>query len=446
MPRPPPRRRDPDRNDPPAASGEAPPRPAGPPPAPTVRLAPVQHSGPEPWVQLRNANYHPLLYKKMVGAADPAARPGDFVTVYNRDGAFFGRGFYNPRSQIALRLLSFAPDGPPAEQMIAERLAAAVKLRRETLGLDAVTDAYRVVHAEGDGLSGLIVDRFGPYLVIELFSLAMFRRLDALKAELARHFPDARILVRADERIETAEGFKVAGATGRRGAAAAPPAARNDSERTVITEHGVRFQVEFAGAHKTGFFCDQRDNRRTLAGLCRDADVLDVCAYSGGFGVYAAKLGGARSVTAVDLDEYAVALIKRNAGLNNVRLEAVHADAFNFLRQMAGNGRTFDVVVLDPPKLIPSREDFDEGRAKYFDMNKLGLPLVRPGGLLLTCSCSGLVDETEFFNILRGAGRSAGRRVQILASAGAGADHPVMAECPESRYLKCLLCRVYPAG
>jgi 23S rRNA (cytosine1962-C5)-methyltransferase len=427
-----------------------------------MRLARFEHSGPEPWVQLRNANFHPLLYKKMVGAADPAARPGDFVTVYNRDGAVFGRGFYNPRSQIALRLLSFAGGGPPVEDLLRDRLADAVRLRRESLRLDAVTDSYRVVHAEGDGLSGLIVDRFGRYLVIELFSLAMYRRLDLLRTLLTGHFPDATVIVRADERIQEAEGFRLdrnrgpaarqraavtdGGTAGQAGPAGQADSGRNESERTVITEHGVRFQVEFAGGHKTGFFCDQRDNRLLLSRHTAGAEVLDACSYSGGFGVYAAKLGGAKSVTCVDLDEYAIALAKRNAGLNGVRLDTVHADAFHYLRQMQGNARSFDAVVLDPPKLIASRDGYDEGRAKYFDLNKLGLGVVRPGGLMLTCSCSGLVDATEFFNIVRGAARSAGRRVQVLHFGGPGPDHPVMTECPESLYLKCLLVRVLPLG
>jgi 23S rRNA (cytosine1962-C5)-methyltransferase len=417
----------------PVRDDAAAPRPANEPrPLGRAGWADVRHAGAEPWVQLRNATYSPLLFKKMVGRADPKARPGDFVAVYNRDGAAFGRGFYNPRSQIAVRLLSFTAEPTPADDLIAGRIAAAVKLRRELLRLDAVTDAYRVVHAEGDGLSGLIVDRFGDFLVVELFALGFFRKLELVERVLKTHFPGATVLVRADEKTEQHEGFKLQ----------SPRSADRGQAKTVITEHGVRFQVEFAGSHKTGFFCDQRDNRRRLCDFTAGAEVLDVCSYTGGFGVYAAVLGGAEAVTCVDLDEYAVELVKRNAGINGVRVQAVHADGFAYLRQMQANGRRFGVVVLDPSKLIGSREEFDEGRKKYFDFNKLAIGVVKPGGILLTCSCSGLVDSTEFFNIVRGAARSAGRRVQVLATTGAGPDHPVMTECPESAYLKAIWCRV----
>jgi 23S rRNA (cytosine1962-C5)-methyltransferase len=169
--------------------------------------------------------------------------------------------------------------------------------------------------------------------------------------------------------------------------------------------------------------------------------VLDLCAYSGGFGVYAAALGKARSVTFVDLDEDAIALAQRNARLNKVptdAFETVHTDAFPYLRQLQAAGTTFDVVVLDPPKLIPTREEADEGRMKYFDLNRLALTVVRPGGMLVTCSCSGLLPAEEFLTVLRAAARGARRRVQTLRITGPGPDHPVMTDCPESAYLKCV--------
>jgi 23S rRNA (cytosine1962-C5)-methyltransferase len=173
--------------------------------------------------------------------------------------------------------------------------------------------------------------------------------------------------------------------------------------------------------------------------------VLDLCAYTGGFGIYAALLGKAGHITAVDLDEDAIALAQRNANLNKIprlQYQTVHADSFPWLRQMIEQGKRFDVVILDPPKFIPAREDFIEGRAKYFDLNKLGLSVLAPGGLLVTCSCSGLVPKDEFFAIVRGAARSANRRVQVLEFTGPGLDHPVMTDYPESSYLKCMFCRV----
>ena len=173
--------------------------------------------------------------------------------------------------------------------------------------------------------------------------------------------------------------------------------------------------------------------------------MLDVCCYSGGFGIYAATIGHAAHITAVDLDENAVALAKRNGQLNRVptsRYQCVHADGFAYLRQMKLNDQAYDVVVLDPPKFIAGRDEFAEGRKSYFDLNKLAMGVVKPGGLMVTCSCSGLMDMAEFQNTLRGASRSARRRLQILGVTGPGPDHPVMTEFLEGQYLKCIWCRV----
>ena len=223
-----------------------------------------------------------------------------------------------------------------------------------------------------------------------------------------------------------------------------------------IQEYGTRFRVLFEGGHKTGFFCDQRENRRRLAGYCAGKSVLDLCCYTGGFALQAKKLGNAAEVTGVDLDEEPIRLARENAGLNQVRVNFVTADVFAYMRDMIRNGRQYDVVVLDPPKLIRSRDEFDEGRRKHFDLNRLAIQLVRPGGLLLTCTCSGLLDEAEFLKLLRGAARQAGpvgdapdgglqregRTFQILEKTGAAADHPVAANCPEGEYLRAVWMRV----
>jgi 23S rRNA (cytosine1962-C5)-methyltransferase len=212
---------------------------------------------------------------------------------------------------------------------------------------------------------------------------------------------------------------------------------------TRITEHGVRYGVNFEHGHKTGFFCDQRDNRVQFAQWVRGARVLDVCCYTGGFSIAAKKLGGAAEVTGVDLDETAIAQAKKNANLNQERITFVHADAFSWMRQMQKNADAWDAVVLDPPKLIHSREGFDEGKAKYHDLNKLALSLVRRGGLFVTCSCSGHMPAELFEEIVVGLAHRSGRKLQILDRTGAGPDHPVMSNCPESRYLKVLWARVW---
>ncbi len=386
----------------------------------------------------------------MIGRIDPKAKNGDLVYVYDRDGLPFGTGLYSQHGAIGVRMLTFdsgvdgAAGGRAAadESIIAERLAEAVRLRRDVLGLEKVSDAYRVVHAEGDGLPGLIVDRFGDYAVVELFSFPMHRRLETIREELKMLLGVKEVLARSDERVQAAEGFSM-----EEDSPAGPKEKRSaDRKSTVITENGLRFQIDLTHGHKTGFFCDQRDNRMALTQFTPGKQVLDLCAYSGGFGVYAAALGNAAAVTCVDLDEDAIALAQRNANLNKIprtTFSTAHSDVFPYLRQLQGDGKRFDVVVLDPPKLIADREEIEEGRMKYFDLNRLALTVVKPGGMLVTCSCSGLFSPEDFFNVLKGAARGARRRVQVLRQTGPGADHPVMTDCPESSYLKCLWAKVW---
>ena len=397
-----------------------------------------------PWVWLRSISHQPFVYKKMLRDADAEARPGDVVNVYERGGQLVGRGLYNPRSQIVVRMLA-QPDVPIDEAFWRQRFEQAVALRAQ-LRLDEITDAYRLVHAEGDGLSGLIVERYADYLVFEVFSLGMFQRWpeladivgNVLGAPTRLDRPDTagqswRTVVRADTRIAQIEGFRVPEPTRFAGK---PPA------RTTIREHGIRHWVNLETGHKTGFFCDQRDNRRRFANFCRDAHVLDLCCYTGAFSLCATLIGGAKAVTAVDLDENAIAVAKENANLNQTRIDFVYADAFTFLRQMIQNGRQFDAVVLDPPKLATYRGECEDALRKYNDFNALAMQVVRPGGVLLTCSCSGLISRPAFHDAVFRAATRVGRSVQVLDETGAAPDHPVMMNCPASAYLKTLWLRV----
>jgi 23S rRNA (cytosine1962-C5)-methyltransferase len=379
-----------------------------------------------PVVAVRAAGHHPFVYRKMVIGPVGGVRPsdGDLVRVVDRDHLPIGFGLWNGRSQISLRLLATGVE-PPGREFWERRVDRAVALRREVLGLEEVTNAYRVVHAEGDGLSGLIVDRFDDVLSVEVFSLGIYQRIGSILPLLAGRLRTRHSRVTVDERIALAEDFP-----GR------PLASPKLPPRVTIVEHGVKFRVGFEGSHKTGFFCDQRDNRRDLARFCADRTVLDVCCYTGGFGLHTLLRGGAREVTGVDLDEKAIAQARDNANANQVRPTLVHADAFGYMRQMAQNGRSFGVLVLDPPKLIPGRLDIASGKRKYFDLNVLAMRLVEPGGLLLTCSCSGLLPPEEFLVLLRAAARQAGRSAQVLAVTGAAADHPVGLDALEGAYLK----------
>ena len=382
-----------------------------------------------PVVRLKNAwrSTHPWIFQKLVEKPAVRPKPGSIVDVVGVDGEWIGRGFYNGHSRIALRLLEADPDVVLDAEWFARRIADAVALRRELLRLDEVSDAWRVVHSEGDGLSGLVVDRYADLLVVEFFSAGMFRHREWIYDALRAQFPGCRFHAFADEHVQKQESFDF------RGSEPAAPA--------IITEHGIRFRADPAGAHKTGFFADQRENREWLSRLCAGKRVLDLCCNTGGFAVYAA-VRGASEVVGIDIDQAVIDIAKGNARLNDVRPRFVQADIFPWLRDAANNGEAFDVVILDPAKMTRDRDQVIPALKKYLDMNKLALGVVKPGGLFATFSCTGLVSEEQFLDMLRRAAFYAGRTVQVLKIAGAGADHPFLAQVPESRYLKAVFCRV----
>ena len=383
-----------------------------------------------PAVRLKIArrSAHPWIFQKMVEKPPTRLPPGSVVDVIDRDGQWVGRGFYNGHSRISLRVLTTDPAEAIDAAYFARRLERSIGLRRQWLGLDAVSDAYRLVHSEGDGLSGLVVDRFGGVLVLEFFSAGMYRFRETIVEALQAHYPGARAYWFAEEHVQKQESFDCRSPE--------PPGAE------VIVEHGVRFRVAPGSKHKTGFFLDQRDNRQALADLCRGKRVLDLCCNTGGFAVYAKARGAADEVEGVDLDEQALALARQNAGLNQARVRFVQADLFPWLRETTANGQRFDVVVLDPAKQTRDREEIDYAFKRYTDMNRLALGAVAPGGLFLTCSCTGLVSEADFLETVRRSAWQAGRSLQILKVSGAGPDHPYLLHVPEGRYLKAAFARV----
>lgn len=383
---------------------------------------------PQVRLKIARRSSHPWIFQKMVEKPQTRLPPGSVVDILDRDGNWVGRGFYNGHSRIALRVLTTDAGEAIDEAFFARRLDQAVRLRRDWLGLDGVTNAYRLVHSEGDGLSGLVVDRFGGVVVLEYFAAGMFRQRAAIQAALASHYPESRFYWFAEEHVQKQESFDCH--------APEPPPPE------VITEHGVKFRVAPGSKHKTGFFLDQRENRHFLAGFCKGRRMLDLCCNTGGFSVYAKTVGQAEEVTGVDLDEQALALARQNAGLNQVRARFVQADIFSWLRDIVASGQRFDVVVLDPSKQTREREEVEYALKRYFDMNRLALQVVAPGGVFLTCSCTGLVHEADFLESLRRAAWQAGRTVQVLKLSGAGADHPFLVHVPEGRYLKAVFCRV----
>jgi 23S rRNA (cytosine1962-C5)-methyltransferase len=379
-------------------------------------------------LKIARRSAHPWIFQKMIEKPAKRIPGGSVVDIVDRDNQWAGRGFYNGHSRIALRVLTTDPAEMIDAAFFARRLDRSIALRRAWLRLDAVTDAYRLVHSEGDNLSGLVVDRFGSTLVLEFFSSGMYRFRADLQEVLASHYPDSNFYWFAEEHIQKQESFDCRSPE--------PPAPG------VIAEHGVRFRVAPGSKHKTGFFLDQRDNRRTLAGFCAGKRVLDLCCNTGGFAVYAKTVGEAQEVIGVDLDEEALGLARQNANLNQARVRFVQADLFSWLRDILPSGQRFDVVILDPSKQTRDREALDFALKRYLDMNRLALQAVAPNGLLLTCSCTGLVSEADFLETLRRSAWQAGRTLQILQISGAAPDHPFLVHVPEGRYLKAVFARV----
>ena len=402
---------------------------------PNAPAAPIDRSlWPRPWAQLKFFSFQPAIFPRMMGQVSPDARPGDFVNVYDKSGKLCGGGLYNPRAKMVLRVVSHSLQ-PVDESYFEVAIRRAVALRREVFKLDETTDAYRLINSDGDGLSGLTIDRYGDTLLCEVYSLGISQRLPKWLPLLHELAGTKFARVQVDHDLGSLEGIKPS--TFKETNAAAPT-------KVKITEHGVRYEVDFTEGHKTGFFCDQRENRKAIARFTKGARVLDLCCYTGGFSLNAKVMGGAEDVTSVDLDEAAIAQAKRNANLNQARLKFVHTDAFAYARQMQQNGEKWDVVVLDPPKLIFTRENPGnaEGRRKYEDLNQLAISLVSPGGIFVTCSCSGLLSLEDFEQHVIKAAHRQQRRLQFFDRAGPGPDHPVYSNCLESRYLKVLWARV----
>ncbi len=305
---------------------------------------------------------------------------------------------------------------------------------RRNLGLDATDGAARLVFSEADGLSGLIVDRYANWLAMQVTGLGMARRLDELVAILRELVAPRGIFIRTEKGVASAEGIELRDGL-YWGEAPQGPA--------FITENGLRYGVDLAEGQKTGFYLDQRDNRRAAAAHFRGRRVLDMFCYSGAFSLNAAVHGAAHEVIGFDSSAKAVALARANAELNgvtNARFEA--ADGFKALEALANNRERFGAVVLDPPKFARSRRSVDDALRAYHRLNRLAVDVLEPGGILVTCSCSGHVTRDDFLYLLLGVAEQTGAQIQVLETRGAAADHPLSVTCLETEYLKCLICRV----
>ena len=377
--------------------------------------------------------HHPWVFSGAVERIEGHAQDGDMVQVCDASGGYLATGYLNRHSQIVVRLVSWSPDEEAAGGFWKRLLERAVEGRKRLLD-DPDTDAYRLVNAESDGLPGLVVDRYGRWLVMQCLTLGMARRRDEMAAHLAALVPAAGIYARDDADVRLKEGLDLQSGPLR---GDVPP------DRVEIVEHGHPFLVDIKKGHKTGFYLDQRENRRKAAGYCAGADVLNVFAYTGGFGVYAGRQGAA-SVTNLDSSAEALALAGQNVERNGCPpQQMVTGDAFQVLRRYRDQRRSFDLIVLDPPKFATSQAQVTAASRGYKDINWLAMQLLRPGGVLATFSCSGLVSADLFQKIVFGASLDAHREVQLLEHLAQGPDHPVLLTFPESAYLKGFLCRVW---
>ena len=395
---------------------------------------------PEPRVILKRGRdrsvrlRHPWVFSGAVHRIDGEPADGEPVTVVTHEGAALARGILNRRSQIVVRLLTWDPD-EAVDDALVRRLIERAVARRAALMDAAHTDAWRLIHAEADGLPGLVVDRYGDWLVVQALALAAERVRPMVVEHLGSLLAPRGVVDRSDDPVRDKEGLPPC--TGLL-SGLEPPGELS------IREHGVAFAVDLRSGHKTGHYLDQRDSHRLVAHRCRDADVLDVFAYTGGFSVHAAA-GGAASLTLVEASAEALQQARDNLarnGLDQVPCEGLQGDAFGILRRLRDQARSFDVVVVDPPKFAPSRATLSRALRGYKDVNLQALKLLRPGGWLATFSCSGAVDRATFQTTVFQAAVDAGRQVRVVADLGQPPDHPVLLSFPESRYLKGLLCRV----
>lgn len=382
----------------------------------------------------RRNSLHPWIYARMIRHPGRRPEPGTLVEVVSKEGAFIGRGFYNGHSRIGIRLLSEDPAEAIDEAFFRERLRRALHLRTEVLRIGEVSDAFRWVHAEADGLSGLVVDRYADLVVIEPYSAGYQGPLLEMVVEALRALSGgATIAVRPDAGNEQREHTRFAEAARRYPCPAG----------VSIREHRLRVDVDLKTGRKTGFFLDQRDNRARLAEIARGAEVVDAFCYTGGFAL-SALLGGARSALGIDLDADALRAARRNASKNGVEPRFEQADVFDVFRRMKQEGAQVDILVIDPARLAAIKEEIPAAQRKYHDLNRMGMELVRDGGLLVSCSCTGLISEAGFLSILTRAAAEAQRQLQVFAVTGAAGDHPWSTPFPEGRYLKAVFARVLP--
>jgi 23S rRNA (cytosine1962-C5)-methyltransferase len=377
---------------------------------------------------------HPwMMTNSLIAVAQPIAC-GEVVELVDPEGRSLGMGLFNPNSRIAVRRYGSQPGESLDPSFFLSRLKQACDFRDRPY-FNAERHALRLVFSEGDQFSGLIVDRYGDHLVIQQTSAALDSMIEPIATELENRYHAKGILHLVDVSTASLEGIEAKRVWIR----GSPPASLLE-----IEENGLRWQVDLQSGQKTGCYHDQRENRLAAARwMPTSGKILDVCCYLGGFALTIAKNRPDCSVTGIDTSDRAVEAAQANAqlnGLQNVSFEA--GDFFKSLELRLAAGESYDAIVVDPPKLAGSRDTTERALRAYHRLNYLAVRLLKPAGILVTCSCSGRVSRLDFWNMLRGVSKQAHRGIQIVEQRGAAPDHPILATCPETDYLKCFICRV----
>ena len=377
---------------------------------------------------------HPWVFSGAVQSVSGEAEPGETVAIRDSQGQFLAWGAYSPQSQIRARVWGWDEAEEVNRVFFKRKLENALQLRKDWIDLEHTT-AYRLVHAESDGLPGLIVDRYHDTLVVQVLSAGVERWRDEIVSLLGELVQPDAIHERSDVAVRELEGLPE-----RTGLLAGdlPP------QPLTIQENGLLFKVELVTGQKTGFYLDQRDNRRFCREIARGKHVLNCFAFTGGF-TAAALAGGAESVLSIDSSEDALALARENVALNALppeKCEWITGDIFQELRLLRDKAQQYDLVILDPPKFAPTASQAQKAARGYKDINLLAFKLLRPGGTLMTFSCSGGIDATFFQKIVADAALDAGVDAQIVKRLYQAADHPTLLAFPEGTYLKGLVCRI----
>lgn len=380
---------------------------------------------------------HPWIFSGAISAVHGDPQGGDTVQVLRSDQTLIGYGAFSPESQIRCRMWDFTQeslDEPDkfADHLIRQRIQGAFERRKSDPLLNS-TNAYRLIHAESDLIPGLVVDRYADSIVVQFLSYGVEHRKSLIIEILAEILDPRLIFERSDAEVRELEGLpKRSGIVFQKG---------GGELVTTISEHGINYQIDFQEGHKTGFYLDQRDNRARLRQYTRGMDILDCFSYTGGFSLNA-LVGGAGSITAVDTSAEALNQLSINLELNKFEpglVDLIQNDVFDQLRLFRDQGKSFDVIILDPPKFAPTRHLAKKAARGYKDINLLASKLLRPNGILFTFSCSGGIDPSFFQQIVAGAALDAGADMQIIGKMNQASDHPVLSSFPEGEYLKGLI-------